>query len=294
MSSEIVKNPLGYYEVIPKPSEKELQNYYHDKYYQDNLKYENSYTLNEVKYLKNRNEQKQFILNNYSGINYSSGTILDIGCGEGWTISFFQDLGFNVTGLDYSTHGILTHNPNLAEKIICGDIYENIQQLIKDNKKYDIIWLDNLLEHVIDPLSLLEDCKKLATANTTLVIEVPNDFSTSQMKLLNEGKIPNEFWVVLPDHLNYFSKESLDNISLKAGWTNYYSIADFPIDFFLFNADSNYVIDKTKGKNCHFARVEIDNMFHSISVENTVQYYKSLALMGIGRQIISFYRFTNI
>lgn len=290
MSSKIVKNPLGYYEVIPKPSEKELQSYYHDKYYQDNKIYDNKYTEKEIKYFKNRNQQKQYVLKNYSGFNYNAGTLLDIGCGEGWTLSYFNNLGFTVTGLDYSTHGILTHNSDLADKVICGDIYQNIKTLIDSNKKYDVIWLDNLLEHVIDPLSLLTDCKKLATSNTTLVIEVPNDFSAAQKLLLEDGHIDKEFWVVLPDHLNYFSKESLDNISLKAGWQNYFSMADFPIDFCLFNEDSNYVIDKSKGKKCHYSRVEIDNLMHSISVENTVEYYKILALLGLGRQIISFYK----
>lgn len=290
MGHEIVKNSLGYFEVLPKPTEQELQKYYHDKYYQDNKIYDNKYTNNEIIYFHNRNHQKHFVLNNYSGFNYNSGTLLDIGCGEGWTLSYFNNLGFDVTGLDYSTHGISTHNSLLTEKVVCGNIYQNIYQLIALNKKYDIIWLDNLLEHVIDPLSLLNDCKKLAKPTTTLVVEVPNDFSALQKQLLKDGKIPNEFWVALPDHLNYFSKESLDNISFEAGWKNYFSIADFPIDFFLFNPDSNYVSDKSKGKNCHYARVEIDNLFHSISIENTIQYYKALALLGLGRQIISFFK----
>jgi len=290
MNPEIVKNRLGYFEVLPKPSELELQKYYHDKYYQDNKIYDSKYSDNEIRYFCNRNQQKHFVLNNYSGHYYNSGKLLDIGCGEGWTMSYFHNLGFDVTGLDYSTHGILNHNPSLVDKVICGNIYNNIKQLIDSNIKYDIIWLDNLLEHVIDPQSLLNNCKKLTKPTTTLVIEVPNDFSSSQNILFKEGKIPKEFWIALPDHLNYFSKESLDSIAYEAGWKNYFSIADFPIDFFLFNSDSNYIVNKSKGKNCHNARVEIDNLFHSISIENTIQLYKTLAIMGLGRQIISFFK----
>ena len=65
-------------------------------------------------------------------------------------------------------------------------------------------------------------------------------------------------------------------------------MSDFPIDFNLVNPDTNYNKDKTKGKNTHRSRVELDNLMHSISIEKTIQYFKALADLGLGRQIISF------
>jgi hypothetical protein len=67
-------------------------------------------------------------------------------------------------------------------------------------------------------------------------------------------------------------------------------MSDNPIDFNLLNPDSNYVEDSSKGKNCHKSRVTIDNLMHAVSVESAVNYYKSLADLGMGRQIISFFK----
>lgn len=295
MNNKVIKNKFGYYEVSPKPTNEELERYYHDKYYQDNKgSYHQAYPEDEIKYFHNRNEQKAFVLNTFSGNKYDKSSLLDIGCGEGWTLKYFKETGLNVLGVDYSTHGLSIHNPQLINNIIGGNIYESIQKLIKKGNKFDIIWLDNVLEHVLEPLTLLNDIKKLSTSNTSLVIEVPNDFSSVQLDLLAKGLISKEFWIALPDHISYFSKNSLNNLLLEAGWENYFTMSDFPIDFSLYNDDSNYVNDKTKGRNCHTTRVNLDNLFHATSVENTVKLYESFARLGVGRQIISFYKSSNL
>ncbi len=93
---------FGYYEVIPKPSEEELRAYYQDKYYQnENATYEKHYEDIELSYFYNKVDQKNYVIKKI--INQKNGKlILDIGCGEGFTLNYYKDKGWNITGIDFS------------------------------------------------------------------------------------------------------------------------------------------------------------------------------------------------
>lgn len=286
MNKLVEKNKYGFYSLKDAPGQEELKNYYEKKYYQeDKGAYEQSYSQEELQYLSNKIEQKYSLFRNIS-TNNNHQRLLEIGCGEGYCLSFFNARNWEVLGLDFSDYGLLKHNPDQIENIIIGDIYKNIQLLKSQKKTFDIIWVDNVLEHVLDPLQLLSDCNQLTSNNGVLVIEVPNDFSIIQQELKNKGIVEKDFWVVIPDHISYFNKEGLCNICKETGWYSHKIIADFPIDFNLFNSNSDYISDKNKGKGAHRQRIILDNLMHRISIEKTNNFYQSLADLGLGRQII--------
>ena len=290
MGSNVKLNKYGFYEAAEKPNQAELEKYYAEKYYQTAQgSYENEYPTAEYEYFDNKIEQKIFVINKlFSKKENNSRTLIDIGCGEGFTLNHFKKKGWKVTGLDYSEFGVKKFNPDCLPDLITGDIYKQMEPIIADKIQFDVVWLDNLLEHVIDPLFLLQQCKKLLKPDGVLVIEVPNDFSVLHQHLIKNNYINNEFWVVIPDHLSYFNKSGLEAIAADAGFKTEFVIGDYPIDFSLMNPDTNYNKDKTKGKNAHRTRVEMENLIHSISVEHAVNYFKALADMGLGRQIVTF------
>lgn len=288
MKTEIVKNKYNFFEVLQKPTPDELEDYYAQKYYQqEKSTYQKIYSEDELKYFHNKNLQKYYELSRFLD-SKENPSLLDIGCGEGFTLKFFKELGWEITGLDFSDSGLMQHNPDLTEFIITGDIYKNIQEL--KNDAYDVIWLDNVLEHVIDPKGLLETCRGLCKKGGIMVVEVPNDFSLLQLKAKELSFIDNDFWVALPDHLSYFNLEGLNALALDTGWYFISAMSDFPIDFNLFNSNANYVKDKSKGKGAHFQRVYLDNLMSEISIEKAVDVFKALANIGLGRQIIGFYK----
>jgi SAM-dependent methyltransferase len=282
MKEEVQLNKYNFYELKHKPSLTELEEYYSLKYYQDNKgSYEVTYTDNELRYFTNKNEEKFWVINQLIGNSLTNKRLLDIGCGEGFTLKFFKEKGWEIKGIDYSDYGCKKHNPDCLYSLLTGDIHEQMLPLIDGNSKFEVVWLDNVLEHVLDPLSLLITCKKLLSPNGVLVVEVQN-------YLMENGCIDKEFWVVVPDHISYFNKEGLTSLAKEAGLENKITIGDHPIDFNLINPEANYVKDRSKGKNAHQTRVNLDNLLHSISIEKTVNYYKALADLGLGRQIISF------
>ena len=281
----VIQNKLGYYEIENKPAEEELNNYYAKKYYTDanQIRYKTKYSEEEYTYFLNQSKKIYNVIKN----KIKNKNLIDIGCGEGFTLKYFKDLGFNVTGLDYSSIGIKNHNPGLLDNLIVGDIYKNINNLINKKEKYDVVIVKNVLEHVLEPKKILEKLKNILTDDGILCIDVPNDFSSLQNHLFNKEYIDKKFWIAPPDHLSYFNFDSLKNI---CNYMNYKVIdyyANYPIDFDLFCEHTNYIKNKV-GKFSHIKRIRTDNFLCNISIDKVNEYYKILADMGCGRQIMVF------
>ena len=154
--------------------------------------------------------------------------------------------------------------------------------------------MDNLLEHVLDPLSLLKQTANLLSPKGILMIEVPNDFSLLHKTLMDDEFVKTPFWVAYPDHISYFNNQGLANLCLAAGFKKEMSITDFPVDFCLLNPDSNYCQDKSKGENAHLLRIKLENLFCQVSIPATVEFHRALANLGFGRNIISFYTLSKV
>ena len=131
---KVIKNELGYYEIENKPTEEELNKHYSEKYYQLELEYKNNYNEEELQYFQNMAKRIYNVVK-----NNNIKTFLDIGCGEGFYSNYFNKMGYECTCLDYSNYGIKNHNPNLLNNFIKGNIYKNLDDLIKNNKKFGVI-----------------------------------------------------------------------------------------------------------------------------------------------------------
>ena len=153
----------------------------------------------------------------------------------------------------------------------------------------EFIFLDNVLEHVLNPFELLENLNKIISDDGVLVVDVPNDFSLFQKYLAGNNYIDRDFWICPPDHLSYFNKDGLINLAKDTGWKINKVISDYPIELDLLSLNSNYVNNPSVGKASHRKRIEFENFIHSVSVEKTNQFYESLIDLGLGRNIIGFF-----
>lgn len=290
--SNVQLNKFGYYELVNKPTPEELSDYYAKKYYQQMIRtHKASYSDEEHTFRRNKLEQKLRVINTlYKEKKSSQLNFLDVGTGEGFPLDFFSGHGWKVTGLDYSAHGCQTHHPQYMEHLLTGDIQKSVDMLASQGCRYDLILLDNVLEHLLDPARLLCSLAPLMADDAVLIIEVPNDFSPFQRVLLETGKIDRPFWVVEPDHISYFNRDGLARLLESCGFLERNVVADFPIDLFLFNENTNYVQNNDRGKSCHAARVELENLFHEISPDATIKMYEVMAELGVGRQITGYYQ----
>ena len=79
-------------------------------------------------------------------------------------------------------------------------------------QSFDLIVARHILEHVHDPVKLLQDLVRMLSENGTLYIEVPN-FTSQTAKLLGCR------WPLLyvPRHLSHFTRSTLESIIRRAG-----------------------------------------------------------------------------
>ena len=293
MEQQLKQHSLGFWEVINKPTPEELQQYYADKYYQEAKgSYELEYTTEELLYFRAKLEQRSAILQRYLPrlCGEGSGRLLDVGCGEGYTLAFFRENGWLVKGIDFSAAGVKSKNPGCQDALVTGDIFTLLQAEISAGKTYDVVWLQNVLEQVIDPLALLISLRTLVSPNGVAVVTVPNDCSITQRVALDKRHIDSASWVVSPDHLTYFNYNSLLVTSEPMGWECAEILGDFPIDWFLYHPGSNYVRDKTLGKAAHRARVQLENLIHEQPIEDVIRFWSATARLGLGRDITAFLR----
>ena len=287
------RNELGYYEVTRKPTPEELRDYYAQRYYQESRSsYQPTYSEAEREHIEGKLRLRHWVLAqllNLGDATMVARTFLDVGCGEGWALDYFQRQGWDVLGLDFSSFSLEQFHPDLRGRLRAGDLYDGLQELISEGRQFDVLWLDNVLEHVLDPAELLRRCRALTRPGGVLLVDVPNDFSPLQQHLLATGHIDRPFWVALPDHLSYFGAEGLRNLAAATGWATARLLGDQPIDLNLFNPATNYVLDKTLGKAAHQARLEQDNfLLRTAPLPAVATYYEAMAGVGLGRSIVAF------
>lgn len=289
MDSRIEKNSMGFWEVVDKPTSQELQEYYADKYFQEARgSYELEYSEAERQYFRAKIEQRLAVIEQDQTRMKDERKMLDVGCGEGFALSLFRERGWSVKGIDFSSAGVESKNPECLDMLMTGDVFALLAEEIDREETYDVVWLQNVLEHVIDPVDLLKSLRKLVAVDGMAVVTVPNDCSIIQKAALAEGHIDKAFWVAPPDHLSYFDHAGLKSIAENTGWVCKDILGDLPIDWFLFHPGSNYVKDPSTGKAAHMARVQVENVIHQQPIEDVIRFWSALATVGLGRGITAF------
>lgn len=284
------QHELGFWEVANKPSPEVLADYYAQSYYQNETgNFRKSYSAVELEVIGLRITQRAAQISALTGVK-EPGRMLDVGCGEGFAISYFRSLGWQVAGIDYSRAGVEQINPDCVQFVQQGDVFELLEIKIVTGEKYDVVWLGNVLEHVLDPVGLLHSLRFLISGNGLLVVTVPNDGSVYQEDLYNNGDISRRFWIAIPDHISYFTSDSLKRIAEATGWQCLGLQGDFPIDLFLAHEGSNYVADRARGPAAHQARLRLERLIGMAGPDAANRFYSSLADVGLGRNITAYLR----
>jgi 2-polyprenyl-3-methyl-5-hydroxy-6-metoxy-1,4-benzoquinol methylase len=282
------RHPLGFLEATDRPDAAELAEYYAQQYYQrENGAYSQSYSESELAAVRRRTRLYASRVSALRGGD-AAGTLLDIGCGEGFVLAEYLRRGWSIRGIDYSRAGVAAIHPELTDYVDQGDIYDLLREGINGDKRYDLLWLGHALEHVLDPIGLLQQIRRLATEDSILVVTVPNDGSAYHSALEEAGAVEEGFFVALPDHLSYFTAESLRRCAEATGWQMSDLLADFPIDLFLAHEGSNYRKDSTRGPAAHQARLLIEEVVSRSGEPASGDFYAALAAVGLGRNVTAF------
>jgi SAM-dependent methyltransferase len=143
------------------------------------------------------------------------------------------------------------------------------------------IVLLNVLEHIPDPATLLIEVIVALAPGGLLVVRVPNDFNPLQEAAQRELGGP-PWWVVAPDHVNYFDHASIGALIEGIGLQIVERSADFPMELFLLMGD-DYRDDPEVGRRAHQRRRRVEL---ALEPETRRAIGRAWAAAGIGRNAL--------
>jgi SAM-dependent methyltransferase len=139
------------------------------------------------------------------------GRLLDVGCSSGLFLDVMD--GWERHGIEmmpgYAEKAIAKYGSN----IFCG----TLEAYPCDEGYFDVITLQDVFDHVLDPLHTLRTCRRLLKPGGLIVIKVHN---ISCMYARLSG--PKFSALLPPFHMSYFSKKSLRVALSKTGYTMQY------------------------------------------------------------------------
>ena len=133
-------------------------------------------------------------------------SLLDIGSGLGvFPYSIKKKTSWDCVSIDPDKSSVNHIKNNLKIKAHHGNFFK-----IRYFKKFNLITLNKVLEHVSNPIKFLKKTKNNLQKDGIVYLEVPDAEKASK-----KGKNREEFFI---DHLHVFSKLSLYLMSIKAGF----------------------------------------------------------------------------
>ncbi len=159
--------------LLNPPDEKEIyEDYYTIEFKGDDYRKDSPYEhLSEI--FEINRQRVAFIRSLTQQVFKSAGnnfTLLDIGCGTGLFLKSCTAAGFRVSGIDVSMNAL-----NFARENYKLDVSsKTLDDLLKEGKKYDIITMWHVLEHIMNPVEELKKVRGILKEGGLLIVEVPN------------------------------------------------------------------------------------------------------------------------
>ncbi len=97
--------------------------------------------------------------------------VLDVGCATGEITDYLTDI--NYTGIDIDKSNILEMKKRNL-KVIEVDLSKEIPKI---SKKFNVILMLDILEHLQNPATVIENSKNLLEKEGILLISLPNDYN---------------------------------------------------------------------------------------------------------------------
>ncbi|MGR0479912.1 MAG: methyltransferase domain-containing protein [Candidatus Electronema sp. V4] len=149
-----------------------MDNYFGGEYSQESF---SILEKSRAKLFRDRLKRTSRLFNEYQG----GKTLLDIGAATGQFVYEANMAGYNAFGIELSPEAIEQARKRYSVSLR----QQSLQDLITQGYKFDIIHMNHVFEHILDPTICLKQCKKLLNVNGVLIIEVPQQFYNNLDKL---------------------------------------------------------------------------------------------------------------
>ena len=170
INTVICKN-CGLIRTNPYYTQNTIEEFYNNEY---RIIYDGDFYLNEENFNKKFESRKSYgkkilmeisKIQNLSEIN--GKIVYDIGCSLGGILASFQDVGAKCYGCDFNEKYV-SYGNSRGLKLFVGDY-----KTLLNNGKADIIVINHVLEHIINPIEFLNGIKNILKNDGMLFIAVP-------------------------------------------------------------------------------------------------------------------------
>jgi SAM-dependent methyltransferase len=149
-----------------------------------------------------------------AGVALEPGSlILEVGCGAGGTLAWFQDRGHRVLGVDLGSEYLAYGRERAALPLYQGDAQRGLDLAADAGDAPALVIYEQVLEHVPDPVSELERLRERVTQGTHVFLGVPglrNIHAHYGSDVLRYLQLP---------HLSHFDLASLTAVAARAGFS---------------------------------------------------------------------------
>jgi len=146
-------------------------------------------------------------------------TILDVGCGQGIFSENFSELkNLEIWGIEIDAQEATEAQKKLF-KVINKDAIGALAEI--PDKKFDAIFCNDVLEHLVDPYTFLREVKTKLTSDGVIIASIPN------VRYLNHfiSFVFRREWkyedsgILDRTHLRFFTEKSMRRMFEEAGYT---------------------------------------------------------------------------
>jgi SAM-dependent methyltransferase len=140
----------------------------------------------------------------------NGGRLLDIGCGDGSFLIRMRSIGWQVAGIEPNPAAAQVARDRHGLEVSVG----NIEEVDLPETAYDAITMGHVIEHVHEPIRVLESIGAALKPGGVLSIRTPN------LDSLGHGRF-RDMWMHMdpPRHLRLFIPSTLSTCVERAGFT---------------------------------------------------------------------------
>jgi len=197
------------------------------------------------------------------------GKVLDLGCGDGDYAIILKKLGFEVIACDVDEQRFKYKTEIEFKKC------DLMQRLTFGDNSFDYVLLLEVIEHLNNPYSFMQELKRILKDNGTLILSTPNILSLkSRMRFLFEGAF--EYFREPPLDQMHNPKEKIFNLHI-------FLYRFHELEYLLWR--NGFIIDKIFTSN--YDGFEYSLFLPAISLQLFLKSRRSKKKQGIGHSRIN-------
>lgn len=141
----------------------------------------------------------------------SSLKLLDVGCSSGALLTIITEMGFIASGVEPALEAAQT------AKKAGFDVYQGyLTEANYPSETFDIITLFEIIEHITNPMDMLNECHRILKPGGILMLSTPNSASWTARFMKKDWEGFN--LTKMGGHISIFSPKSIIHLANKTGF----------------------------------------------------------------------------